>query len=141
MSQRFHVRSVAIGAGALVLSIGFAQHSAGAVAASPASSPTVTFSHGVPVDEQRPGFEPDVVDDPHAPPADDGQRIFTSMGLVGIFVVQAGIANNPNASKGLDQTLRTVATAPFGRPLVAVIAIGFAAYGIYSFFEARYRDV
>jgi hypothetical protein len=62
-------------------------------------------------------------------------------GLVGIFVLQAGIANNPNASRGLDQTLRTVATAPFGRPLVAAIAIGFAAYGIYSFFEARYRDV
>jgi hypothetical protein len=62
-------------------------------------------------------------------------------GLVGIFVLQAGIANNPSASRGLDQTLRTVATAPFGRPLVAAIAIGFAAYGIYSFFEARYRDV
>ncbi len=62
-------------------------------------------------------------------------------GLVGLFVLQAGIANSPNASRGLDQTLRTVAAAPFGRPLVAAIAIGFAAYGVYSFFEARYRDV
>lgn len=78
MSNRFRARSITLGAGALLLSVGFAQHSAGIVAASPAATPAIPFSHGVPVDEQRPGFEPDVVDDPHAPPADDGQRIFTS---------------------------------------------------------------
>jgi len=39
----------------------------------------ITFSHGVPVDEQRPGFEPDLVIDPHHQGTDDGDRIYTSM--------------------------------------------------------------
>ncbi len=78
MSHRFRAWSTALGAGALLLSVAVAPRVAAVAAARPASTPAITFSHGVPVDEQRPGFEPDVVDDPHAPPADDGQRIFSS---------------------------------------------------------------
>ncbi|HUZ70108.1 MAG TPA: DUF1206 domain-containing protein [Candidatus Saccharimonadales bacterium] len=63
------------------------------------------------------------------------------LALVGIFLVQAAVANNPHASKGLDQTLRTVAHAPFGQALLLIVTAGLAAYGLYSFMEMRYRRV
>jgi hypothetical protein len=63
------------------------------------------------------------------------------LALVGIFLIQAAAANNAHASKGLDQTLRTVAHAPFGRVLLLIVAAGLVAYGLYSFVEARYRRV
>jgi hypothetical protein len=63
------------------------------------------------------------------------------LALVGIFLVQAAAADNPHASKGLDQTLRTVAHAPFGTALLLIVAAGLAAYGLYSFVEMRYRRV
>lgn len=63
------------------------------------------------------------------------------LALVGIFLIQAAAANNARASKGLDQTLRTVAHAPFGRVLLLIVAAGLVAYGLYSFVEVRYRRV
>ncbi len=61
--------------------------------------------------------------------------------LVGIFLVQAAAANNASASKGLDQSLRAVAVQPFGEALLLAVAVGLAAYGLYSFVEARFRRV
>lgn len=61
--------------------------------------------------------------------------------LVGIFLVQAAAANNAGASKGLDQSLRAVAVEPFGEALLLAVAVGLAAYGLYSFVEARFRRV
>jgi hypothetical protein len=61
--------------------------------------------------------------------------------LVGIFLVEAADANNAGASKGLDQTLRTVATEPFGTALLLAVAVGLVAYGLYSFVEMRFRRV
>jgi hypothetical protein len=63
------------------------------------------------------------------------------LALVGIFLIQAAAANNAGASKGLDQTLRTVAHAPFGRVLLLIVTAGLVAYGLYSFVEMRYRRV
>jgi hypothetical protein len=63
------------------------------------------------------------------------------LGLVGVFLIQAAAADNAHASKGLDQTLRTVAQAPFGEVLLLVVTAGLAAYGLYSFVEMRYRRV
>jgi hypothetical protein len=42
------------------------------------SAPAPLFSHGVPTDEQRPGFEPDVVVDNHRAGTDDGLRLYSS---------------------------------------------------------------
>ena len=61
--------------------------------------------------------------------------------LVGVFLIQAAAANDPHASKGLDQTLRTVAHAPLGQVLLLVVTVGLAAYGLYSFVEMRFRRV
>jgi hypothetical protein len=63
------------------------------------------------------------------------------LALVGIFLIQAAATNNPRASKGLDQTLRTVAHAPFGPALLLIVTAGLVAYGLYSFVEMRYRQV
>jgi len=61
--------------------------------------------------------------------------------LLGIFLVQAADANNAGASKGLDQTLRTVAAQPFGTALLLAVALGLVAYGLYSLVEMRFRRV
>jgi hypothetical protein len=61
--------------------------------------------------------------------------------LVGIFLIQAAAADNPGDSKGLDQTLRTLAHAPFGPALLLIVTAGLAAYGLYSFVEMRFRRV
>jgi Domain of Unknown Function (DUF1206) len=61
--------------------------------------------------------------------------------LVGIFLIQAADANNAGASKGLDQTLRTLAAQPFGTALLLAVAVGLVAYGLYSFVEMRFRRV
>jgi len=61
--------------------------------------------------------------------------------LVGIFLIQAAATNNARASKGLDQTLRTVAHAPFGPALLLIVTAGLVAYGLYSWVEMRYRQV
>jgi len=61
--------------------------------------------------------------------------------LVGIFLIQAAATDNPGDSKGLDQTLRTLAHAPFGPALLLIVTAGLAAYGLYSFVEMRFRRV
>jgi Domain of Unknown Function (DUF1206) len=63
------------------------------------------------------------------------------LALVGIFLIQAAATDNPHDSKGLDQTLRTLAHAPFGPELLLIVAAGLAAYGLYSFVEMRFRRV
>lgn len=61
--------------------------------------------------------------------------------LVAIFLIQAAATDNPADSKGLDQTLRTLAHAPFGPALLLIVTAGLAAYGLYSFVEMRFRRV
>lgn len=46
-------------------------------------------------------------------------------------------SNNPRESTGLDGALRKLLEVPAGKAVVTVIALGFAAYGAYSFVRAR----
>ncbi|SRR6266436_3492288 len=62
-------------------------------------------------------------------------------GIVGIFLIVAAFQHNPHEAKGLDSALSTLAHQPFGPLLLAIVALGLVAYGIYSFVEARYRRV
>jgi uncharacterized protein DUF1206 len=41
----------------------------------------------------------------------------------------------------LDATLQTLIQQPFGPVLLGIVALGLVAYGVYSFVEARYRQV
>jgi Domain of Unknown Function (DUF1206) len=61
--------------------------------------------------------------------------------IVGIFLVVAALSHNPKDAKGLDSALQTLLHQPFGPVLLAIVAIGLACYGVYSFVEARYRRV
>jgi hypothetical protein len=59
--------------------------------------------------------------------------------LIGGFLVQAAVAFNPDKAQGLDASLKKLATAPFGRVLLAAAALGLLGFGAWSFVEARYR--
>jgi hypothetical protein len=61
--------------------------------------------------------------------------------IVGIFLIVAAVQHNPGEAKGLDSALQELLLQPFGPVLLAIVALGLIAYGVYSFVEARYRRV
>lgn len=60
-------------------------------------------------------------------------------GIVGIFLIVAAVHNNARQAKGLSGALQVLIHQPFGPVLLAVVALGLIAYGVFSFVEARYR--
>ena len=64
-----------------------------------------------------------------------------ALAVVGLLFVVAGAQKRPGKATGLDGALHTLRDQPFGPVLLAVIAIGFAAYAVYSFARARYARV
>jgi hypothetical protein len=63
-----------------------------------------------------------------------------AIGVVGALFVYAAVTHDPNKSGGLDQALHKVLQQPFGAPLLVVIAIGFACFGLFCFAWARHLD-
>ncbi len=63
-----------------------------------------------------------------------------AFGIVGALFCYAAITHEPNKSGGLDQALSEVLEQPFGPFLLGAIALGFAAYGLFCFAQARYFD-
>ncbi len=61
--------------------------------------------------------------------------------LIGLFLVQAAVLQNPGVAKGLDGALLELARKPYGTVLVAIVALGLIAFGLYSFFCARYMKI
>jgi hypothetical protein len=61
--------------------------------------------------------------------------------LVGVFIIRAGVLNEPGQTKGLDATFRSVARSAYGTLTLAVLALGLICYGLYCLLEARYRDL
>ncbi|HEX6500101.1 MAG TPA: DUF1206 domain-containing protein [Micromonosporaceae bacterium] len=61
--------------------------------------------------------------------------------IVGILLIVAAVTYDASKSRGLDAALHTLARQPFGGVLVAIVALGFAAFGVYCFAQARYRKV
>lgn len=61
--------------------------------------------------------------------------------LIGIFLIAAAVQHRPDRSVGIDGALKRLADRSYGPPLLVVVALGLAAYGLYSFAEARYRRV
>jgi hypothetical protein len=59
----------------------------------------------------------------------------------GVFLVIAGIQASPSRAKGIDSALRALTRTPVGPWLLVAVAIGLAAFGVYSFCEARWREV
>jgi hypothetical protein len=61
--------------------------------------------------------------------------------MIGVFLIAAARTHDPEQAVGIDGALKRLADRPYGPTLLVIVAIGLAAYGIYSFAEARYRRV
>lgn len=60
-----------------------------------------------------------------------------ALAVVGVLFVVAGLRQQPSKATGLDGALKTLREAPLGSWLLTVVALGLAAYGLYSFARAR----
>jgi hypothetical protein len=56
----------------------------------------------------------------------------------GLLVIIATLNADPAKASGIDAAVKALGQAPFGKFLLVAAAIGFAAYGAYSFVMARY---
>lgn len=63
-----------------------------------------------------------------------------AFGVIGGLFVQAAVAHDAKKSGGMDQALQKVVQQPYGPVLLAVIAAGLAAYGLFCFARARHLD-
>ena len=63
------------------------------------------------------------------------------LGIIGGFLLYAALRSDPNEARGLAGAFKILAQQPFGLWLLGIVAVGFIAYGVYLFFEARYRRV
>lgn len=61
--------------------------------------------------------------------------------IVGFFFLVAAWQADPDEAQGLDGALKTVKEMAFGPVLLTLVAVGIAAYGVYSFARARYARV
>ena len=64
-----------------------------------------------------------------------------SLGLIGVLVVVAAVSFDASKANGLDPALKALAGEPYGMILLAVVALGLAAYGVFCFFDAKYHRV
>jgi hypothetical protein len=63
-----------------------------------------------------------------------------ALALVGGLLGWAAITFDPAKASGLDGAMRTLLDAPFGRVLLTLVAVGIAAFGVFSFFRARFPE-
>jgi len=67
-------------------------------------------------------------------------RMLVTM-LIGVFLITAARQHDPEQAVGIDGALKRLADRSYGPLLLVLVACGLAAYGLYSFAEARYRRV
>ena len=61
-----------------------------------------------------------------------------AFGILGVLIVIAGWAHDPEQAAGLDLALRTLGEQPFGSVLLIIVGIGLLLFGVYSIARARY---
>jgi hypothetical protein len=61
--------------------------------------------------------------------------------IVGGFLVAAALHARPDEAKGLAGALGTLLAQPAGAWLLALVAAGLAAYGVFNLLMARYRSI
>lgn len=62
-------------------------------------------------------------------------------GVIGVYLVRAGLAHNATQAADTGEALRVIGRQPFGTWLLAGVAVGLIAYGIYDIVQARYRVI
>ncbi len=72
-----------------------------------------------------------------------GQFGYVARGAIcvalGLATFYAAATYHPSRARGLDGVLRSFATSPVGPWLLVLVAAGLIAFGVFSFFEARWR--
>ncbi len=63
-----------------------------------------------------------------------------AIAIVGALFLYAAFTHDPKKSGGLDQALHKLLDQPFGAPLLVVIALGFACFGLFCLAWARHLD-
>ena len=63
-----------------------------------------------------------------------------ALAIVGVLFLYAAVTHDPDKSAGLDQALHKLIQQPFGSPLLVLVALGFACYGLFAFAWARHLD-
>jgi hypothetical protein len=58
-------------------------------------------------------------------------------GIVAVLIGFAALSSDAGKAGGLDAALRTLAAQPFGPFLLAAVALGLAAFGVYCFAAAK----
>lgn len=58
--------------------------------------------------------------------------------VVGVLIAVAAVRSDPEQASGLDGAFDALHRMPGGSVVLAAVGIGFVAYGVYSFFRARY---
>ncbi|HVG10124.1 MAG TPA: DUF1206 domain-containing protein [Thermoanaerobaculia bacterium] len=83
----------------------------------------------------------------------DEERLATHTGQAGLaargiaflvsgwFLIKSGLQYDPNEARGLGGALASLASQSYGPWLLGLVALGFIAYGAYSFLQARYRKI
>jgi len=70
---------------------------------------------------------------------------YVAKGLVlagaGILVIVATFTADPAKASGVDAAVKTLGSAPFGKFLLILAAVGLAAYGLYGFVRSRHADM
>ena len=61
--------------------------------------------------------------------------------IIGIFLIIAAVRHNAGAAKGVGGALAEITQRPYGALLLGLVALGLIAYGLYTFVEARYRQL
>lgn len=64
-----------------------------------------------------------------------------ALGIVGGLFVAAAATADSDKAEGLDGALKSLASVPYGQVLLAAVAIGLFAYGVYSFGRGKYTRV
>jgi hypothetical protein len=62
-------------------------------------------------------------------------------GIAGILIVAAAVTYDAEKARGLDAALKELAKQSYGSWLLVLIALGIAAFGVFCFFQAKYRKV
>ena len=63
------------------------------------------------------------------------------LGIIGVFLLTAALQRDPSEAGGLGEALASLAAQPYGTVLLAIVAIGLAAYGVYEGVQARWRRI
>jgi len=61
--------------------------------------------------------------------------------LIGVFLIRAALAYDPDAAVGLDGALAALAGTAAGPALLGLVAAGLLAYGAFCFAQARYGRI